>query len=935
MKFKLVTPQQAASEEDSVSLSVRQDGQQAEQPKRQQTDRNILERATSTARAGLEMTQAPKTFEEALAPGRAVVNGVKDFVSSANRTGAAINTRLSDLLGFSANTVQTVLNEAGLTEFENINNISQLRELGEKLNITYGPDENPENFESHLGRIVADAGIYTIGILSGGSYVSSANALAQFGAKKATNSFSRFFQNAFESAVRNPRGFLGSETAGVTSSAAGADVLTDWFPESEYAQAWGELIGPGVLLGTEQLARVAADSRPFVSLTPQAARDEVARTTRAATSSEARMRFERMRGMGISPARASGQENLIAMENYMRTRDSELDDYLSDKAIQANAKLTEELRRIPGRSSGDRLRNALENRRDSLVASVDRLAIDASADLSRTMKNIESTADSLTINQAARTSIDKYYDQALSQQREIWGAVDKSASASLDNTRQVLAEELSSRSKAADPSDIPSYVVRLTTPTNAEDIDSIIELTPRQKEQVARLQDQNSVDVRYAQDLRSRILQDIRAEKAKDAPNRNKLRVLGRTQEALLEDLRTSEGQSEQVDSAIAYSRQLNERFHKGQVGKILGFRGTGEAQTAVENTIETVLRGNTVQEVRRSIQAAPEIKPLVADHLRNRFSAAVIKENGTLNNRSYSSFMNRYENVLTEFPVLRTEFEDIKSANKANAAYTERAKKLRANLTNPDKSVAAAYIDNPDAAMDGVLNSKKPRAQAVKLRNFATSDENYLEGLRSTFIERIINKSTQEMDDGSFFTNGRKLQNQIDNYKDVAKIFGITDKDIKDFKRISEALYLNNLKVNQEISPIDKPNTFIDVYARLRGNVLGGKVFEAMGGSGPGAGMGSLPVRSLFAELSRKFAERMQAIPVEKLVNRMLQDEELFEEMMKRQPDNAEQMEQSVQKIFSFFPSLFSDSRGGEEGQRQNVAPTFRLKPITEDEGQ
>jgi hypothetical protein len=45
--------------------------------------------------------------------------------------------------------------------------------------------------------------------------------------------------------------------------------------------------------------------------------------------------------------------------------------------------------------------------------------------------------------------------------------------------------------------------------------------------------------------------------------------------------------------------------------------------------------------------------------------------------------------------------------------------------------------------------------------------------------------------------------------------------------------------------------------------------------------------------------------------------------------------MEQSVQKIFSFFPSLFSDSRGGEEGQRQNVAPTFRLKPITEDEGQ
>jgi len=938
MRFKLVTPQQAVAEESAEQVSVRDQNQQPRQQtqsRRQPVRENILERATSTARSGLELTEAPRTMEDALAPGRAVVNGVKDFVSSASQTGAAINSRLADLLGFSANTVQTVLNETGLTEFENINNISQLRELGQRFNIMSDPEENPENFESHLGRIIADGSIYAAGILSGGSYVSGANALAQFGAKKATNSFSRFFQNAFQSAVRNPRGFLGSEAAGVGSAAAGADVLTDVFPESEYAQAWGELIGPGVLLATDQLARALADSRPFVSLTPGAAQEEVARTTRAATSSAARMRFERMRGMGISPARASGQKNLIAMENYMRTRDPELDDYLSDQAIKANDKLTEELRRITGRTSGERLRSALENRRESLVATVDRLAIDASADLSKTMQNIQNTADSLTINQAARSTIDNYYNQGLTQQREIWGAIDQSASASLDNTRQVLAGEISSRSKAADPEDIPSYVIRLTNPTNAADVDSTIDLTAAQRQQVERLEDTNTVDVRYVQDLRSRILQDIRAEQAKDAPNRNKLRILGDTQESLLQDLRTAEGQSEQIDSAIAYSRQLNERFHKGQVGKILGFKGTGEARTPVENTINTVLSGNSIQEVRRGIEAAPEIKPQIADHLRNRFSAAVIKEDGTLKPDPYNTFMNRYENVLTEFPILRREFEDIRSANRANAAYTQRANKLRANLTNPGKSVAAAYINNPDAAMDNVLDAKTPRKAAIKLRNFATSDKEYLQGLRSTFIERIINKSTKEVEDGSFVTNGRKLQNQIDTYKDVAKTFGMTQKDIDNFKRISEALYLNNMKVTQELSPVGQPNQFIDIYARLRGNVLGGKVFQQMSGGGEGAGMGSLPVRALFTELSRKFAERMQAIPVEKLVNRMLQDEELFEEMMKRQPNDIESMEESVQKIFSFFPSLFSDSRGGEE-ERQAIPPTFRLKPLNQDgEGQ
>lgn len=933
MQFRIKPTDADQNSSTDVAVSPRQKGQA---PQEKETG-NILNTASNVVKKAWELTEQPvvdnfdqMSFPERLVagaetsfeaniqqPARAAVNGVKDFVSSTNKTGLSLNTRMADLIGAPVDMVGTFLNTTGLTDFENIDTPAKLKEFGNRLGVTYGPEDNPEGFEARLGNITADGLVFTGGLLLPGKNIYNASKLLNVGSQKGFNTLSTLARDVYRSFTTSPSKFTAAEGAGIFASAVGADVLTDMFPESEYAEAFGELLGPlsleSAIQGAKFISRTS--SRVTYPFTEAARQDELSRVVDAELTPRAREDFERMRGLGISPARSTGQRNLISMENYLRNRNSELDRYLSDNQLKANARLEEQLRRVPGNNSSERLINMLTDKRGALLASIDRLAVDAAADLARNTSSFTNVTDSLTLNQSARNTIDTYYSQGLAQQKEAWSVLDDTALTNLDETRQVIASETASRSKAADPSDIPNYVITLTKPRTAEDVESIIELSPAQKQQLARLEETNSIDARYVQDLRSRVLQDIRAERAKDAPNRNKIRFLGSVQEALLNDLRKAEGQSEAVDGAIAYSRAFNEKFHRGSVGRILGFNITGEAQTPVERTIDTVLSGNTVQEVQRAISAAPEIKPLVADHLRSRFAASVVNENGSLKQGPYRTFMNRYENVLTEFPTLRTELESAKEANRVNTRISQRAEFLRNNLTNPNKSVATAYIENPDAAINDVLTSNSPAKEAIKLRNLAENqDADYISALSSGLIENLIKRSTRELDDGSIITNGRKLSNNIDRYKSVAKVFGMTERDIQELKRISEALYRNNMKVSQEISPQGEPSTFIDFYARLRGNVLGGKIFDAMNPSGQSAGMGSLPVRAATTQIFRNFAARMQAIPLEKLATKMVQDRDLFEQMFRRVPDTPEKAQEAIDKIYAFFPGVFSDNDSDSE---------------------
>src|SRR5690606_10661222 len=89
----------------------------------------------------------------------------------------------------------------------------------------------------------------------------------------------------------------------------------------------------------------------------------------------------------------------------------------------------------------------------------------------------------------------------------------------------------------------------------------------------------NVEEARVLHRARSRALEDMRLARA--AGRRNEARILDRFQEAILADLDALEARAtgdvgESYRNALNFSRQLNEKFRRGTVGRLLGFERTG-----------------------------------------------------------------------------------------------------------------------------------------------------------------------------------------------------------------------------------------------------------------------------------------------------------------------------------------------------------------------
>ena len=81
--------------------------------------------------------------------------------------------------------------------------------------------------------------------------------------------------------------------------------------------------------------------------------------------------------------------------------------------------------------------------------------------------------------------------------------------------------------------------------------------------------------VQELKSLRSELLREVRAEKAKDAPDRAKISLLQDLQQSLLADMDVPGDDA--LTIALGFSRGLNQRFRQGDVGMILGYQKSGE----------------------------------------------------------------------------------------------------------------------------------------------------------------------------------------------------------------------------------------------------------------------------------------------------------------------------------------------------------------------
>ena len=853
----------------------------------------------------------------------------------AGSLGESFTTGAADIIGLPGTLVNAALDRVGLGEYRQFGDSDSLRELGSRLGITMAPGESPETIPERIAYEIGAVSLPTAGVLRLGRSAYGAEGIRR-GASETLNKVGGL-TNFARSTAQNPNSLVAWETTAAASAGLGGWIGNELLPDSDTAETVGQLTGgfaPAVAYNLSPTGAAVRLGRFVTSpLTGDRSADRAARRLQSevadpmATVAE----LDRLSGSGLTPSRATGEENLIGLENAVRRKYPEVDKQIRNELDIAVDDLIKEANQIGSVAGRDRVTEILTNHREYLLKNLEVEAAKAGEAYAYALSRLGDDVNSRQIQVAFNDTVGKAYDSARATERQLWGAIDSSAPASLENSRSFINKEIALRSEAADPQDIPGYVTALTRRKTADDVDSVIDLPASVRQQVANLQDSDRVDVRFVQDFRSRVLQDIRAERAKDAPNRNKIRILSNLQENLLEDMQSVSGQSDTIDSALSYSRDLNQRFMQGRVGRMMGFERTGGSVIAPEDSIDFILKGGTpTTNVQRVLSAVPETQENLSDFLKNQYAVTSVTPEGTINTRRSNRFFEKYSSIIDSIPGLRSELEGAGQRGARLDQLLQRKNALEKVVRDPKRSSLSLWLNEPvEDAMNAMFRSKNPAVVAANLRRRVQSDPEALKGLQSAYTEHVLRSGkTARLDQetGESILDGAKMLSELQNTRVGAKALGLTDTQLDRAQEI--ALSISRANRNGPPAAFDQKgkivgdfsNYFLDSIAALVGARAGAQIGGVTaGGSIQAASRGSSVLQRALRFLTKDKAEEL-------LVDAMT-DEQLYRDLLIRPSSSPVRKDRLGRRINAYIPSAAGAETRGllEEDQQQQEGPRLR----------
>lgn len=204
---------------------------------------------------------------------------------------------------------------------------------------------------------------------------------------------------------------------------------------------------------------------------------------------------------------------------------------------------------------------------------------------------------------------------------------------------------------------------------------------------------------------------------------------------------------------AIAFSKELNNKFTKGNIGKVLGF-ARGETPSA-RRTIDVILGTDSEEAVRsinQALKASPKIKTHIENFLSERFAFATgIDQTGKINARNAHKFLKDNEPVLNRFfPELK---KKMLNATKTQSSVDEFLGVRKISEYSPlvrDRAAAAIYLGaDPGEEMRTILSTRGiERTQSLKALVKATKEDangNAFRGLQTSFTNELLRYSSNE----------------------------------------------------------------------------------------------------------------------------------------------------------------------------------------------
>ena len=744
---------------------------------------------------------------------------------------------------------------------------------------------------------------------------------------------------AGETFAKAPLKTTAIETGFGATAGAGGFVATKIFPDSGAAKFVGEILG-GVapsLTPTGLAVRAAGGVRNLFQIARRPFTEVGGRRRAAARAQRATPPEQRVKALeeldrpttldpesgrpALTPTQQTGDPGLLSLERAVMESSEELVREADSQIAQANTIIQNSLRNL-GKGPPSTAVAPFEAGRRYLTSLLEARVRIAAQRVDERIAELGPKATREQVNRIAREEIEAASRAARTQERELYAVIPENSAVPFTQS-QAQFETFKAQLGKAQQSDIPGIARRF--------------LDRKSDDFLGKTDDVTTIKEMRA--LQSQLRQVARNARAGDKRNLNKARIADGLADSITEDLAHTSGGPEVADAvsmAVAFSRDLNDRFTRGTIAKLRGRGVSGGDRVPAGLTLEASIgvTGPKAREALHDIMRAfksPEapgsglIIDATEDFIRIRFLKETF-EQGRLNVRSAQRFLSQNDEILGRLPNVRRQINEVIESGEA-LALAER-QRTRISLGDPRVSKAIMLIEKGPQETFRQISQLKP-AQAArevqKLVNRVNRDATgeALSGLKSGFVEFVLSSARGRARDakGVQFVSGfalrdalsvpgtRAAANRLFSKAELNRLGIIT----RDLIRLERRL---SVKLAPEGIIGDKPSKVLETVAGIVGAGVGRSQARRVGIGG------TVQIPGIMANRFRELVAAGVKDPASRLIRDAVEDEALFRELLQA-PIEAETRKLSKRagrKLNAWAAAVLAEH--GATIQEENEAP-------------
>ena len=659
------------------------------------------------------------------------------------------------------------------------------------------------------------------------------------------------------------------EAAGPIAGLAGA-VAGGLAPSGVASAARGAVRGVGMLPGV----RVGANalSAAIAPFTEAGATVRASNRLREMVADPDRVARDMRDFPELSPGAASGDEGLMRLERAAMDANPALRETLEARNLGARRETEARIGEMSDGNPGDffdfvaQRREAFRSRLDGYVARAEERAAERLARIAPARRQQDNSV-------ILREELDKAYQAARGEERARWSRIPRDTMVPTTGAK-VAFRTLFEGTPVALRDDFPPEATTFLGGNTAFG---------------------DEVQVSEMLGLVSKLRATARDAMSGVNPNSNRARIAGELADAVLDDLArvgdTNPELSRTVAEARAFSREFNEMFRQGVVGRVRARDGTGGDRVAPEATIEAALRGGdtaggvSIDAMRRA--AGPGVDAPVEDFLRGRvFNRAV--QDDQINPSRADALAREGAFTMERFPQLQEGLDSAVASQRVAEARRDRVARITSVLDRPRQSAVSDILraDTGEEIATAVFRARNPVAAARALRMAAAKDNSGAAraGLKGAVLGELTRRTRGQPDEGGFFAlSGNRIKAELRENRGVyaaildPKDLQLLDRAAAQLQRLERAAQAGRLSSVMD----DEPNVLVSMVMRIAAARQGAQHGGGMAGGLQAAQMASTRMQRLLQRLTNDRAEQM-------LFEAFEQGPEMLADLMLRQTGSS-----------------------------------------------